>query len=173
VGDFKMSMIRGEFDKQQKEAETEARKTIRLALRETAKDVSQTAKKQAPVSSGPTRVGVINGELKKSIGLSKKKDKAGEDYYAKVGPRGQARYASQRTAKGAKARTSTYSARKAQRTYKPHMKSNHKDALYGVMLYRAKMEDRYHYMAAGFMVAEATAGKTAQKSFDKAFERFH
>ena len=102
-----------------------------------------------------------------------KKDKVGEDYYAKVGPRGQARYASQRTAKGAKARTSTYSARKGQRTYKPHMNTDHKDALYGVMLYRAKMEDRYHYMAAGFAVAEATAGKTAQESFDKAFERFH
>jgi len=168
-----MSMIRGEFDKQQKEAETEARKTIRLALRNVARDVSKAAKAKAPVSSGPTRVGAINGELKKSIGLSKKKDKVGEDYYAKVGPRGQARYASQRTAKGAMARTSTYSARKGQRTYKPHMNTDHKDALYGVKLYRAKMEDRYHYMAAGFAVAEATAGKTAQESFDKAFERFH
>ena len=172
MGDFKMSMITGEFDKQQKEAETEARKTIRLALRETAKDVSQTAKKQAPVYAGPKRVGVINGNLKYSIGLARKKEKVGEDYYAMVGPRGLAKYAHERGARQL-ARTRAHSARFAQRTYAKHLKTNRKDSLYGVNLYRSKMEDRYHYMAAGFMVAEATAGKTAQKSFDKAFERFH
>ena len=167
-----MRVIRSEFDKQNKEALAEAAKTIRKSLRDTARDVSQTAKKQAPVYAGPKRVGVINGNLKYSIGLARKKDKVGEDYYAMVGPRGLAKYAHERGSRQL-ARTRAHSARFAQRTYKPHLKTKRKDSLYGVSLYRSKMEDRYHYMAAGFMVAEATAGKTAQKSFDKAFERFH
>jgi len=172
VGDFSMRVIRSEFDKQQKEALAEAAKTIRKSLRDVARDVSQTAKKQAPVYAGPKRVGVINGNLKYSIGLARKKDKIGEDYYVMVGPRGLAKYAHERGSRQL-ARTRAHSARFAQRTYTKHLKTKRKDSLYGVNLYRSKMEDRYHYMAAGFMVAEATAGKTAQKSFDKAFERFH
>ena len=199
MGDFKMSMITGEFDKQQKEAATAAKRTVTTALRAIARRTSAAAKPHAPVYKGKSvnkdgkpyvdhRAELESGNLRKSIRGAKKIDEFQGTYSLKVAPLGKktktmnsnvVRYKNvtrgntlesiKAAREGSGGERSTVATRKK----KAKQGNSSGGSIRGVQLYRSKIEDKANYMAAGWAEADHGAERIAQVEFDKAFERFH
>lgn len=201
MGDFSMTMIRGEFDRQQEEADRAAAKTMKAALRGIARRTAAAAKPHAPVYKGDSvnkdgkhyvdhRAELESGNLRKSIRGAKKIKEFHGEYELKVAPIGKktktmdsrvVRYKNVtrgntlESIKAARESAGGMGERSTMATRKKKAKQGNSSAgsVRGVQLYRSKIEDRTHYMAAGWAEADHSAEGTAQVEFDKAFERFH
>lgn len=139
-----------------KRAETKA---SMYGVRSVGRAVARAAKAQAPVYHGSDpRAMAESGNLRKSIKNARRMDRAGDTYQLKVGPFGSKKKGTAVTRYGigptpsVKAGTST------------------KGQVRGVQLYRAKMEAKYGYMAAG--VSSVDVEGIFEAAYAKAFARF-
>ena len=177
AGEFgSMEWITAPFQDTMKEVNRVTDKATMYGLRAVGRKGISVGRSNAPVYKGPDRVGVISGELKKSISNSRQLNHLGTgDYSMLMGPLGTKKkgtrtaYAGQRNTAG---RKGAYTQRFAQRTYKPHLKTDRTDSLYGVPLYRKAIGAKTGFMDTAFSAMNGVAKETFEAAYAKAYERF-
>jgi hypothetical protein len=144
-------LLTGEFDKMMTDAQRASDKTTRYALREIGRQVAKISKAElaSKVQYKVDDPRENRGDLKRSIKNRRRMDRLGDTFYLKVGPAGSKKQGTAVTRHG-----------------------QGRGQIRGVPLYRAYIEDRYGYMAAGFAAANADAREIADKAFTKAYERY-